>query len=57
MSGEIDYLLRVVVANVGAYETFYGNLIANVTTTDVSASLAMEEMKYITVSPLHGIIC
>ena len=52
MSGEVDYLLRVVVPDMVAYDKFYRELIANVQLTDVSSSFAMEEIKYTTALPL-----
>lgn len=52
MSGEVDYLLRVVVPNMAAYDSFYRKLIAHVHLTDVSSSFAMEEIKYTTALPL-----
>ena len=52
MSGEVDYLLRVVVPDMSAYDSFYRKLIANVQLTDVSSSFAMEEIKYTTALPL-----
>ena len=52
MSGEVDYLLRVVVPNMSAYDSFYRKLIGNVQLTDVSSSFAMEEIKYTTALPL-----
>lgn len=54
MSGEVDYLLRVVVADMTAYDMFYRKLIANVQLTDVSSSFAMEEIKYTTALPVSG---
>jgi len=52
MSGEIDYLLRVVVPDVAAYDHFYKRLIEKVDLSDVSSSFAMEEIKYTTALPL-----
>ncbi|MDA0333428.1 MAG: Lrp/AsnC ligand binding domain-containing protein, partial [Proteobacteria bacterium] len=52
MSGEVDYLLRVVVPDMASYDKFYRKLIANVQLTDVSSSFAMEEIKYTTALPL-----
>jgi Lrp/AsnC family transcriptional regulator len=52
MSGEVDYLLRVVVPDMSAYDSFYRKLIGNVQLTDVSSSFAMEEIKYTTALPL-----
>ncbi len=52
MSGEVDYLLRVVVADMAAYDRFYKKLISEVALIDVSSSFAMEEIKYTTALPL-----
>ena len=52
MSGEVDYLLRVVVPDMAAYDKFYRKLITNVQLTDVSSSFAMEEIKFTTALPL-----
>lgn len=52
MSGDVDYLLRVVVSDMAAYDTFYKKLIGKVKLTDVSSSFAMEQIKYTTALPL-----
>jgi Lrp/AsnC family transcriptional regulator len=52
MSGEVDYLLRVVVPSIQAYDTFYKKLIGRIPLTDVSSSFAMEQIKYTTALPL-----
>ncbi len=52
MSGDIDYLLRVVVADMAQYDKFYKKLINKVKLTDVSSSFAMEQIKYTTALPL-----
>ena len=52
MSGDIDYLLRVVVPDIGAYDQFYQRLIAQVELYDVSSSFSMEQIKYTTALPL-----
>ncbi|ODU18635.1 MAG: ArsR family transcriptional regulator [Variovorax sp. 67-131] len=52
MSGEIDYLLRVVVPDIGAYDKVYKRLIADTHLSDVSSSFAMEEIKFTTALPL-----
>lgn len=52
MSGEIDYLMRVVVPDMAAYDTFYKKLIKRVQLSDVSSSFAMERIKYTTALPL-----
>lgn len=52
MSGEVDYLLRVVVSDIKAYDRFYKQLVGKVRLADVSSSFAMESMKYTTALPL-----
>ncbi|MEL6965302.1 MAG: Lrp/AsnC family transcriptional regulator [Pseudomonadota bacterium] len=52
MSGEIDYLLRVAVPDIAAYDAFYKRLIADIDLDDVSSSFAMEQIKYTTALPL-----
>lgn len=52
MSGEVDYLMRVVVPDMPAFDTFYKNLISKVELTDVTSSFAMERIKYTTAVPL-----
>ncbi len=53
MSGDIDYLLRVVVPNIGAYDGFYKRLIEKIPLADVSSTFAMEEIKFTTALPLE----
>jgi Lrp/AsnC family transcriptional regulator len=45
MSGDVDYLLHVVVADIAAYDSFYRKLIAAVPLRNVSSRFAMERMK------------
>jgi Lrp/AsnC family transcriptional regulator len=52
LSGEIDYLLRVVVPDIAAYDAVYKKLIERVEFADVSSSFAMEDMKFTTALPL-----
>ena len=52
MSGETDYLLKVVVRDIAAYDRFYKRLIAVVPLGDVSSSFAMEQIKFTTALPL-----
>ena len=52
MSGDIDYLLRVVVPDIAAYDRFYQRLIEQVELYDVSSSFSMEQIKYTTALPL-----
>jgi len=55
MSGDIDYLMRVVVPDIAAYDRFYKRLIERIALSDVSSSFAMEEIKYTTALPLDYI--
>ncbi|WP_019218582.1 Lrp/AsnC family transcriptional regulator [Bartonella florencae] len=55
MSGDIDYLLRIVVPNIEAYDLFYKKLITKIDIRDVSSSFAMEQIKYTTELPLNYI--
>ena len=52
MSGDVDYLLRVVVPDIAAYDAVYKRLIAGTALFDVSSSFAMEELKFTTALPL-----
>ncbi len=52
MSGELDYLLQVQVANVAGYDRFYQRLIARIPASDISASFVMEEIKNTTALPI-----
>ncbi len=45
MSGEVDYLLHVVVPDIAGYDAVYKRLIAKIELTDVSSSFAMEVIK------------
>ncbi|PCH45794.1 MAG: ArsR family transcriptional regulator [Hyphomicrobiales bacterium] len=56
MSGDVDYLMRVVVPDIAAYDEFYQRLIAKIDITDVSSSFAMEQMKYTTQLPLDYLL-
>jgi len=52
MSGDVDYLLRVVVPSITAYDAVYKRLIRSSDLFDVSSSFAMEEIKFTTALPL-----
>ncbi|MBL1377815.1 Lrp/AsnC family transcriptional regulator [Zobellella iuensis] len=55
MSGDWDYLLRVVVADIAAYDRFYKKLITSTEgLSDITSSFAMEQIKYSTALPLGG---
>ena len=53
MSGDVDYLLRVVVPDIAGYDSVYKKLIKAADLYDVSSSFAMEQMKYTTALPLN----
>jgi Lrp/AsnC family transcriptional regulator len=52
MSGDVDYLMRIVVPDIDAYDVVYKRLIASVEFLDVSASFALETIKHTTALPL-----
>ncbi len=52
MSGQVDYLMRVVVPDIDAYDVFYKKLIAAAKLKDVSSTFAIERIKYTTEIPL-----
>jgi Lrp/AsnC family transcriptional regulator len=52
MTGDTDYLLKLRVKDISAYDAVYKRLIKQVRLTDVSSAFAMEEMKYTTCVPL-----
>ena len=52
MSGQVDYLLRVVVPDIERYDAFYKKLISRIELSDVSSAFAMEQIKYTTALPL-----
>lgn len=54
MSGDVDYLLKLQVASIAAYDAVYKRLIKAARLTDVSSAFAMEELKHTTALPLPG---
>ena len=52
MSGQVDYMLRVVVPDIESYDRFYKAFIGQIDLTDVSSSFAMEQIKFTTALPL-----
>jgi len=52
LAGDVDYLLKMTVANVTDYDAVYQRLISKVKLSDVSASFAMERLKFTTELPL-----
>ena len=71
MAGETDYMLRVVVTDMQAYDQFYKTLIARFALKNVTSQFAMERLKQTTALPIparpldaaaqpraeHGIFC
>ena len=52
MSGEIDYLLKVIVRDIESYDSFYKHLIDKVQFAKVTSHFAIEEIKHTTEIPL-----
>ncbi|MDH3195912.1 MAG: Lrp/AsnC family transcriptional regulator [Hyphomicrobiales bacterium] len=52
MAGNIDYLLKVAVPDIEAYDAFYKKLVSKIDITDVSSAFAMERIKETTELPL-----
>lgn len=52
MTGDLDYVLRVRIADVPAYDAFYKRLTSRISVSDISASFVMEEIKETTAVPL-----
>jgi Lrp/AsnC family transcriptional regulator len=51
VSGQVDYLLRVVVPDIAAYDGVYKRLIRVTELYDVTSSFSMERIKYTTALP------
>jgi Lrp/AsnC family transcriptional regulator len=54
MSGAADYLLKILVEDIAAYDRVYKRLSRAVRLADVSSAFAMEEIKHTTAIPLPG---
>ena len=52
MAGDVDYLLKIAVANMGAYDGFYRRLVALLPLKNVTSRFAMERVKSTTAYPL-----
>ena len=52
MSGEVDYLLKIVVPDIRGYDAVYKKLIKTATFAVVSSSFSMERIKYTTALPV-----
>lgn len=52
MAGDVDYMLRVVVADMQSYDAFYKKLIAAAPLKNVTSRFAMEKIKSTTLLPI-----
>lgn len=52
LAGDIDYLIKAVVPDIGSYDALYKRIIAKVELTEVTSMFAMEELKCTTEIPL-----
>ncbi|MGB6229045.1 MAG: Lrp/AsnC family transcriptional regulator [Litorimonas sp.] len=52
LAGDVDYILKMMIASVADYDRVYQQLIAKVRISEVSASFAMEKLKFTTELPL-----
>lgn len=53
MSGDVDYILKVVARDIDDYDRIYRDLIKIADLNDVSSTFAMQELKSTTVLPLR----
>ena len=53
MAGDVDYMLRVVVASIQDYDAFYKRLISAVPLKNVTSRFAMERIKSTTALPIR----
>ena len=52
LTGDMDYLLRLVVPSVEVYDAVYKELITRIEFTDITSSISMEELKFTTAIPM-----
>ena len=52
IAGDVDYMLKVIVPDMAAFDAFYKGLIGTAALTEVSSYFAMETMKETTVLPI-----
>ncbi|MCC7426283.1 MAG: Lrp/AsnC family transcriptional regulator [Alphaproteobacteria bacterium] len=55
MAGDVDYMLRVVVADMAAYDAFYKRLIETIPLKNVTSRFAMERIKATTAYPVPAV--
>jgi Lrp/AsnC family transcriptional regulator len=56
LTGEVDYLLRIVVPDIDTYDVVYKRLINRLEFADISSAIAMEELKYTTAIPTDYLV-
>jgi Lrp/AsnC family transcriptional regulator len=56
LTGQVDYLLRIVVPDVDAYDAVYKRLIKQLEFADISSAIAMEELKFTTAVPTNYLL-
>jgi Lrp/AsnC family transcriptional regulator len=56
LTGEVDYLLRIVVPDIDTYDVVYKRLINRLEFADISSAIAMEEMKFTTAIPTDYLV-
>ena len=56
MAGSVDYLLRVALPDIAAYDAFYKKLIANIEIDSVSTTFAIEKIKSTHALPLRFVV-
>jgi len=52
MTGDLDYVLKVQLSDVAAYDRFYKRLTSRISVSDISASFVMEDIKDTTALPI-----
>ena len=52
MAGDVDYLLRIAIPDMAAYDAFYRRLVASTPLKNVTSRFAMERVKFTTAYPI-----
>jgi Lrp/AsnC family transcriptional regulator len=55
LAGDLDYMLRVVVADMQSYPIFYKNLIGTVALKNVTSRFAVQKIKSVTALPIPAL--
>ena len=56
MSGDIDYMAKIVARDIKHYDEIYKRIIASGPIRDISSSFAMESIKYTTALPVDAAV-